>query len=959
MKKLSLLFMVCCTMVLLAFATAASAQPQAICVPWQPSSPSIAHYTYSGAEITLKGIARGSSTTYTWDFGDGSLFFSDSITDPHNLGVKHTYVGISGQKFTARLTVSDGTDTHQDTYPVKIYESSDLSDPDHLDVRINMAIDEGLWYLHTNMIRAIYASGSPGYAQSYGFWSDAYSVAATGTAVDAFQLHGSKANTDYEKDPYVETVQRALNYLLYNTHSFAIGVQSAGDPDVNDNGIGLVTNQSASATDYRQTYVGGICMVALASSGASNKVAAVGGADVYARTYADIVQDMVDFWAWGQVESSSSYHRGGWRYYANYGESDMSTTQWPPLGMLAAEHNMGSIVPQFVYDELTLYINALQNTALNNDNGCFGYMSPTQLPNITKAAAGIICHEFLGTPLTDRRVESAIGFVYRHWNDTGTSWDYTKLHGNSYGMYGLMKAFRIPEPDLGYNDVTGHSEVKEYDYNAGSQTGNIFEWYYTPSGQANEGLASHIVSTQQADGSWDDTVGSNRVYDAFCSGWRILVLLKGVTIIPPEAVICDCDEQEYNLNQDIHLDGSCSFHPKLTRTIVLYDWDLDNDGIYDTTGVETIIAGGFPAEGHYPVILRVTDDNPNNLGGPQTDTYMCDIWVHPPPHCPHAFAGGPYIGWVGTPVTLDASTSWDPDNEIESYEWDLDYDGLFGDEDDDCFGEPSDAVGINPEWTWNEPYSGVIALRVTDAEGEFESCPDTDYTTVEIGNHAPKSDPGGAYTASAEFCIVLDGTGSSDPDPGDTISYAWDLDNDGDFDDCSEAECEFCVGADIGTVYDICLKVTDSFGKYDISCTTVTIVPNQPPDCSEAYSSIQEIWPPNHKYVDIEIMGVTDPDGDPVTITITGITQDEPVDAVSNGDGKTSPDGTGVGSGTACVRAERQGTGNGRVYEISFTATDPAEAKCSGSVTVCVPHDQGPDHECVDDGQDYDSTTEE
>jgi hypothetical protein len=138
-----------------------------------------------------------------------------------------------------------------------------------------------------------------------------------------------------------------------------------------------------------------------------------------------------------------------------------------------------------------------------------------------------------------------------------------------------------------------------------------------------------------------------------------------------------------------------------------------------------------------------------------------------------------------------------------------------------------------------------------------------------------------------------------------------------------------------------------------------TFIPNQPPDCSDAYPSIQEIWPPNHKYVDIEIMGVTDPDGDPVTITITGITQDEPVDAVGNGDGKTSPDGTGVGTGTACVRAEREGTGNGRVYAISFTATDPAGAECSGSVTICVPHDQGPDHECIDDGQDYDSTTEE
>ena len=89
MKKLILLSAVFSAIALLAFATSASAQPEAICVPWQPSSPSIAHYTYSGANITLKCIARGGATSYTWDFGDGSLPFSGSITNPYNLGLTH------------------------------------------------------------------------------------------------------------------------------------------------------------------------------------------------------------------------------------------------------------------------------------------------------------------------------------------------------------------------------------------------------------------------------------------------------------------------------------------------------------------------------------------------------------------------------------------------------------------------------------------------------------------------------------------------------------------------------------------------------------------------------------------------------------------------------------------------------------------------------------------------------
>ena len=84
-----------------------------------------------------------------------------------------------------------------------------------MDVRVNMAIDEGLWYLHTTQSRPTYADGAPGYAQPYGSWGGA--VATTCVAVDAFALHGSKPNKSYATDPYVETVQRGLNSMLAST----------------------------------------------------------------------------------------------------------------------------------------------------------------------------------------------------------------------------------------------------------------------------------------------------------------------------------------------------------------------------------------------------------------------------------------------------------------------------------------------------------------------------------------------------------------------------------------------------------------------------------------------------------------------------------------------------------------------------------------------------------------------
>ena len=115
---------------------------------------------------------------------------------------------------------------------------------------------------------------------------------------------------------------------------------------------------------------------------------------------------------------------------------------------------------------------------------------------------------------------------------------------------------------------------------------------------------------------------------------------------------------------------------------------------------------------------------------------------------------------------------------------------------------------------------------------------------------------------------------------------------------------------------------------------------HSPPVCSAAAPSRTSLWPPNPKLRTIALSGATDPDGDPVAITITGVTQDEPVDG--RGDGKTSPDVVlGPAAGQVRLRAERAGGGDGRVYTIAFTAKDPSGASCSGSVTVSVPHHRG------------------
>ncbi|MDF0675053.1 MAG: SBBP repeat-containing protein [Nitrospira sp.] len=131
-------------------------------------------------------------------------------------------------------------------------------------------------------------------------------------------------------------------------------------------------------------------------------------------------------------------------------------------------------------------------------------------------------------------------------------------------------------------------------------------------------------------------------------------------------------------------------------------------------------------------------------------------------------------------------------------------------------------------------------------------------------------------------------------------------------------------------------------------------VTNQPPVCGAAQANPAALWAPNHQLVPIAIMGVTDPDGDSVTITVTGVTQDEPVKG--KGDGNTSPDAV-IQVGAASVRAERSGSGNGHVYQISFKADDGQGSSCGGAVTVGVPHSQKKGLTAIDDGQLYTSTS--
>ena len=145
--------------------------------------------------------------------------------------------------------------------------------------------------------------------------------------------------------------------------------------------------------------------------------------------------------------------------------------------------------------------------------------------------------------------------------------------------------------------------------------------------------------------------------------------------------------------------------------------------------------------------------------------------------------------------------------------------------------------------------------------------------------------------------------------------------------------------------------VSDGFqsdtGTVNVNISSV----NYSPICTNAAPSTGIwIWPPNKEFVAVHISGLTDPDGDPLLTTITGIYQDEPVKG-------NTPTGTGLGTDTASVYSDRDGNGNGRVYHILYSVSDGMGGTCQGKVRVGVFDNQGGGGlDPIDGGPLYDST---
>ena len=366
------------------------------------------------------------------------------------------------------------------------------------------AIDAGLAYLATTQN----ANGS------FDGGGVDYLVSNTGSAVLAFLEE--KDNWGTNAGAYQTVVDKGLDYLFSQASIVGIGGQPAGNPDSDGDGKGVKFYPGG--TNSRDTYVTGIALPAIAASGTPNKVVTVG--PLAGMTYKQVVQDTIDYYAFGQSDPVTGNYRGGWRYYANYGQSDQSTTQWPVIASLYAT-KMGIAAPQFVKDELTYWTNYIQYLGGVPNTGIYGaagyqYPGQTAYGNVNETGALLIEQAFLGWNDTASRVDAALGYIDRNWQTTATgTWDGNFAH--PYAMWALYKGLELM---IGLDDMTTitnlHTDPGDVD-----NPDHGWNWW--------EDYCEYLVNSQNTNGSWS---GYSSWGASLATPWYINIL--AATEIPDD-----------------------------------------------------------------------------------------------------------------------------------------------------------------------------------------------------------------------------------------------------------------------------------------------------------------------------------------------------------------------------------------------------------------------------------------
>jgi PKD repeat protein len=241
--------------------------------------------------------------------------------------------------------------------------------------------------------------------------------------------------------------------------------------------------------------------------------------------------------------------------------------------------------------------------------------------------------------------------------------------------------------------------------------------------------------------------------------------------------------------RQLTLDASGSTDPD--GTIASYDWDLDNDGSYETHTGSIPTAQMTPATGGAATVhLRVTDSD----GGSATTSITFNV-TNPPTA---SLIATPSTTRPGRTVLLDASGSNDPEGTALMFAWDLDNNGTF---------ETDTGTTATVSNSWGPPGSHTVRVRVTDADGASTVAS----TVVSVVNLMPLPAAAVNGKSTAGSPVTIDASGSVDPD-GSIADYQWDLDGNGSFETDTGTNATVTKTYANAATVQVKLRVTDNEG---------------------------------------------------------------------------------------------------------------------------------------------------
>ncbi|WFO16754.1 PKD domain-containing protein [Cellulophaga baltica 4] len=306
-----------------------------------------------------------------------------------------------------------------------------------------------------------------------------------------------------------------------------------------------------------------------------------------------------------------------------------------------------------------------------------------------------------------------------------------------------------------------------------------------------------------------------------------------------------------------------------------------------------------------PVIYTVTAQD-------QTiQTYTVNVTVPSANQAPTAIASSDVTsGAPSLVVQFTGDTSSDPDTgDTLTYAWD--------------FGDGSTATTANPSHTFTTAGTYTVTLTITDDGTPVLTNTDTITIIVTDANQAPTAVATSDVTSGAPSLVVqFTGDTSSDPDTGDTLTYAWDF-GDGTTATTANPSHTFTTA---GT-YDVTLTVTDD-GTPALSSSevTLTITVNAPANQAPTAVATSDI-----------------------------ITGEASLAVQFTGDTSTDPDAGDVltyawdfGDGTTATTANPSHTfTTAGTYDVTLSVTDDGTPALSSSevaitITVTAPANQAP-----------------